>query len=98
MIWNILNSNNYSSLFLLLDLEQFVSQVNVDAEITAGDINIEGNILVVGSSKGVIRIYDISDITKFKLLRVQKLCNKEIHFIGFSNDDNLIIVASFSKK
>ena len=63
--------------------------------ITSGDLSQNDQILIVGSSLGVIRVYNIANIRKPVLQRVIKLFkNKPINNITINPNQTLIAVSS----
>lgn len=65
-----------------------------EAEFSSIDSNIPGNLLVVGSINGCVRIFDVSNRMICRLISLTRLGNFPIDHISISPDQRLIACAS----
>jgi WD40 repeat protein len=65
-----------------------------DSGYSSMDVNAAGNIAAVGSSKGVLRVLDVTNRIVCRLLSINKLFESEIDSLKISPDQKLIACAS----
>ena len=65
-----------------------------DCEFTSLDSNTPGNLLVVGSSNGCVRIFDVSNRMISRLLSLCRLGSWPVDHISISPDQRLIVCGS----
>jgi len=75
--YNVLVAASRGGTIFLWDLEHktLISSYQSTGEIISGAIDSSDELLVLGSTKGVIRIFDISNQKNIKLIKVLKLLN-----------------------
>lgn len=78
----------------------YINEYVSESDLTCGDINSTGSLLVVGSTKGAVKLFDITNRSLIRLVHYKKISKKEkpITEVKFSPDGNLICVSTGSKK
>jgi len=78
----------------------YINEYVSESDLTCGDINPAGSLLVVGSTKGAVKLFDITNRSLIRLVHYKKISKKEkpITEVKFSLDGSLICVGTGSKK
>lgn len=73
-----------------------LAKVNLYSKPTALDVNKDGKVAFVGSEKGILRIYDLSNRAMPRLLKAFKFYSSEIpiNSVRCSHDGKYVLVSS----
>ena len=70
-----------------------VSKLEMEAHFTCGEVDKQGNFVILGTKKGTIRIIDVVDIHKPRLILIKKInLEKQVYKIQISHDGTMIAI------
>jgi len=70
-----------------------VSKLEMEAHFTCGEVDKQGRFVILGTKKGTIRIIDVTDIHKPRLILIKKInLEKQVYKIQISHDGTMVAI------